>query len=193
MLLEMNLSLNLPAEPRGALGVAAAASALALAGAHAFERIGGLAPCALCYDQREAHWAGLGVAVAGLMLAMVFKTKRIAAAAAGACALVYLFSAALAFYHTGVEHKFWPGPTTCSGAGPGAVDPTALDDVLKGVAPVVSCSEAAWTLFGVSMAGYNLLLSAGLLAICAIAAARSFGEARRAARPRARADREEPL
>lgn len=162
-----------------------------LAGAHAFERLGGLEPCALCLDQREAHWAGLGVALAGLALASAFKAKRIAAAAAGACALVYLLSAGIAFYHTGVEYKFWPGPATCSGAGPAVVDQSALDDVLKGVAPVTSCSDAPWTLFGVSMAGYNFLVSAGLLALCAIAAARAVGEARLAARPRARNDRQE--
>lgn len=179
---------ELSTAPRGALAVSAAASAMLLAGAHAFERFGGLAPCALCLDQREAHWAGLGVALAGLALGLVFKARRITAAAAGALALVYLVSAGLAFYHTGVEYKFWPGPTTCSGAG--AVDPASLDAVLSGTAPVVSCTEAAWRLLGVSMAGYNLLVSAGLFALCALAAAHAFSDARNAARPRARAERE---
>jgi disulfide bond formation protein DsbB len=188
----MGVLTAIPAGPLGALVVSAAASAALIAGAHAFEKIGGLAPCALCLDQREAHWAGLGVALAGLVLAMTFKAKRIAAAAAGACALVYSISAGLAFYHTGVEHKFWPGPATCSGGAAATIDPAALDDVLKGVAPVVSCSDAPWSLFGVSMAGYNLLVSAGLLALCAVAAARAVGEARRAAKPRARSDRKEP-
>ena len=178
------------ASPRGALAIAAVGSAALLAGAHAFERFGGLAPCALCLDQRQAHWAGLGVALAGLALGTVFKTRRVAAAAVGACALVYLISAGLAFYHTGVEHKFWPGPATCSGAGPAAiVDPAALDAVLKGVAPVVSCTDPAWTLFGVSMAGYNMMVSAALAALCALAALRAFSAARNAARPRARAGR----
>lgn len=175
--------------PRLALAVAAAASAGLLAAAHAFERFGGLPPCALCLDQREAHWAGLGVALAGLALGLVFKARRVAAAAVGACALVYLVSAGLAFYHAGVEHKFWPGPVTCSGAGSAAADPAALDDVLNGVAPVVSCTDAAWTLFGVSMAGYNLLFSAALFALCALASAHAFSDARNAARPRARSDR----
>ncbi len=178
-----------PAEPRGALILSALASAALLAGAHAFERFGGLAPCALCLDQREAHWAGLAVALAGLALGLFFKARRVAAAAAGACALVYLISAGLAFYHTGVEHKFWPGPATCSGAGLAAADDAALGDVLSGVAPIVSCTDPQWTFLGVSMAGYNLLVSAGLLALCAIAAAGAFGEARRDARPRARSER----
>lgn len=177
--------LQFSAAPRGALAIAAAASALLLAGAHAFEHFGGLAPCALCLDQREAHWTGLGVALAGLALGLFFKARRVTAAAAGALALVYLVSAGLAFYHTGVEYKFWPGPATCSGAGPVAIDPSALDDVLSGAAPVVTCAEAAWRLFGVSMAGYNLFVSAALFALCALAAAHAFSDARDAARPRA--------
>ncbi|MDZ7629502.1 MAG: disulfide bond formation protein B [Parvularculaceae bacterium] len=179
--------------PNGALAASGAGSAILLAGAHAFERFGGFAPCALCLDQREAHWAGLGVAIAGLALAFVFKSKRIAAAAVGAAALVYGFSAGLAFYHTGVEFKFWPGPVTCSGAGPVSLEPGALADVLNGTASTASCSDAAWTLLGISMAGYNLLFSAALLALCAFAAARAVGEARAEARPRARAERMERL
>lgn len=175
--------------PRAALAVAAAASASLLGAAHAFERFGGLQPCALCLDQREAHWAGLGVALAGLALGLVFKARRVAAAAVGACALVYLVSAGLAFYHTGVEHKFWPGPATCSGAGSATASAAALDDVLNGVAPVVSCTDAAWRLFGVSMAGYNFLLSAALFALCALAAAHAFNDARKDARLRNRGGR----
>lgn len=186
----MTLLTDFPTAPRNALTLSATASALLLAGAHAFEKFGGLAPCALCLDQREAHWAGLAVALAGLTLGIAFRAKRVAAAAVGASALVYFFSAALAFYHTGVEFKFWPGPTTCTAATP--VDGDALSDVLNGVAPVVSCADPAWTLFGISMAGYNLLASAGLFALCAVAAIRAFGEARLNARPRARLDGKKP-
>ncbi len=181
------------AGPRGALVLAAAASAVLLAGAHAFERFGGFAPCALCLDQREAHWTGLAVAIAGLALGAVFKARRVVAAAVGAAALVYAFSAALAFYHTGVEYKFWPGPATCSGGGPVDVSAGALADVLAGVAPAVSCVDAPWTMFGVSMAGYNFLISAGIFALCLLAAAHAVRDARRAARPRLRTERSEPL
>jgi disulfide bond formation protein DsbB len=179
---------QLSTAPSGALAAAAAASAALLAGAHAFERFGGLAPCALCLDQRQAHWAALGVALAGLALGMIFKTRRVVAAAVGACALVYLVSAGLAFYHTGVEHKFWPGPATCSGSA-ATLPAGSLDDVLNGTAPVVSCTDAAWTLFGVSMAGYNLLISAALFALCALVGAHAFSDARDAARHRAHAGR----
>jgi disulfide bond formation protein DsbB len=161
----------------GALALAALTSAALLAGAHAFERFGGLAPCALCLDQREAHWTALAAALVGLGFSLVFKWRRAAAAAVGACSLIYLVSSCLAFYHAGVEFKFWPGPKTCAGAG-AALGRGSLGDILDKGAPAVSCSDAAWTLFGVSMAGYNLLISAGLFALCLVAAASAMRDAR---------------
>jgi len=158
-----------------ALFAAFAASAALLAGAHLFEKVGGLAPCILCLDQREAHWAALAVAAAGLIAARLFKSKLGAAAAVGAAALVYAVSAGLAFYHTGVEYKFWPGPAICSGGGP--VDLEGVAAALEGAAEAPSCEDAAWRLLGVSMAGYNMLASAGLFALTLFAA---IAETRRA-------------
>jgi disulfide bond formation protein DsbB len=143
-------------------------SAAMLAGAHAFEFFGGLAPCALCLDQREAHWAALGVAAAGLFVGIVFRSRFGAAAAVGAAALVYAVSAGLAFFHTGVEFQFWPGPASCSGGGPVNFDDLA--GALNNKAAAPSCDAVQWRMFGVSMAGYNLLISAGLFALTAKAA-----------------------
>ncbi len=152
-----------------ALMAAFAASAALLAGAHLFEKVGGFVPCILCLDQREAHWTALAVAAAGLLAARIFKSRLGAAAAVGAAALVYAVSAGLAFYHTGVEYGFWPGPAICSGG----ADVGGIDDILgsldkKTDAP--SCEDAQWRLLGVSMAGYNLLASAGLFALTLFAA-----------------------
>jgi disulfide bond formation protein DsbB len=163
-----------------ALLVAALSSASLLAGAHLFESVGGLAPCPLCLDQREAHWTGLALAVAGVFAGAALKWRRAAIATAGACALVYLFSAGLAFYHSGVEFHFWPGPATCSGGGPVDLGGGSLADVLGEKPAGPSCTEAAWRFLGVSMAGYNMLISAGLFAICAVATALGANEARRA-------------
>lgn len=174
------------ASPRGAwpfvervLGLSAAASASLLAGAHLFEAAG-FAPCDLCLDQREAHWAALAVAIGGLIAAVFLKARRVAAAAIGATALVYAVSAGLAFYHTGVEYKFWPGPATCSGGGDthniGAID---LGAAVLHPASGPSCSDAAWRAFGVSMAGYNFLFSAGLFTLCFVAAVSTTRAARR--------------
>ncbi len=161
-----------------ALSASFAASAALLAGAHLFEEIGGLAPCILCLDQREAHWTALAVAAAGLVAARIFKSKIGAAAAVGAAALVYAFSAGLAFYHTGVEYKFWPGPAICAAQS----GPVNLDDIAAGLGGAVtapSCEDAPWRdFFGVSMAGYNMLISAGLFALTLFAAAAETRRAR---------------
>ncbi len=159
------------------LGLALAASAGLLAGAHLFERVGGLIPCVLCLDQREAHWTALALAAAGLMLARAFKSRLGAASAVGAAALVYAVSAGLAFFHIGVEYGYWPGPAICAGGG---VDISVADLAasLNEAASGPSCEEVQWRLFGVSMAGYNLLVSAGLFALTLFAALRETRAAR---------------
>ncbi len=160
-----------------ALALAALASGALLAGAHIFEAFG-YYPCNLCLDQREAHWAALGVAAAGLIVSLGFKARLVASAAVGAVALVYLFSAGLAFYHTGVEFDFWPGPPTCSG---GDQDYAGVDlgQALQDGPSGFSCEDAPWRLLGISMAGYNFLASAGLFALCLGAALISTREVRR--------------
>ena len=153
-----------------ALAAAFLASASLLAGAHLFENFGGLVPCILCLDQREAHWTALGVAAAGLVVARAFNAKRGAAAAVGATALVYAVSTGLAFYHTGVEYGFWPGPAICSGGGGIDVDISDLAAALSQATDAPSCEDVQWRFFGISMAGYNLLASAGLFALTLLAA-----------------------
>ena len=77
-----------------------------------------------------------------------------------------LCGAALGTYHAGVEWKFWPGPTDCSGPVTDFTKRGSLLDQLQSV-QVVRCDEAAWRLFGVSLAGYNVLISLALAAIAA--------------------------
>ncbi len=165
-----------------ALFVAAASSGALLAGAHLFENVGGLAPCALCLDQREAHWTALAIALFGAFVGVTMNWRRAAAAAAGACAMVYLVSAGLAFYHAGVENHFWPGPATCSGGGVIELGDASLADILNEKPDMPSCSDAAWRLFGVSMAGYNLLASAALFGLCLMAAAMALRDSRKSSR-----------
>lgn len=153
-----------------------------LAGAHLFERVGGLIPCILCLDQREAHWTALGVTAAGLIVARLFHSKLGAAAAVGAAALVYAVSAGLAFYHTGVEYSFWPGPAICSGGG-NVVDLNSLTAALDQTADAPSCEDVQWRFLGISMAGYNLLASAGLFALTLFAAISETRLARESRRP----------
>lgn len=165
-----------------ALFIGGVASALLLAGAHIFEAFG-YAPCPLCLDQREAHWLALAVAVAGIAAHMVFRARLAAAAAVGAAALVYAVSAGLSGYHAGVEWKFWPGPKSCAAQGE---TPTDIGDIGKALDEKIvgpSCEAAQWRLLGVSMAGYNFLVSSGLFALTLAAALNAAREARRARRP----------
>ncbi len=125
-------------------------SVLLLLGALGFQYIGGLAPCPLCIDQRWAH--GVAIAVGLIFLAW---PRRGLAFLAGAAVLV---GAGIATYHAGVELKWWAGPTTCTAPVPGTVSPSELLDSILDT-PVVLCDQIAWSLFGVSMAGWNAILS----------------------------------
>lgn len=138
------------------------ASALMLAIAHGFQTIGGLAPCALCLRQREVYWTALGVAAVGMVMVRLPKGERWRAAFNGLLALIFLSGTVLAAYHAGVEWKWWPGPTACASAG-GAISTDDLTALLGGaeIKPP-ACDQAAWVFAGLSMAGWNALISLGL-------------------------------
>ncbi|MEM1409381.1 MAG: disulfide bond formation protein B [Pseudomonadota bacterium] len=157
-------------DPSSMLALCVGFSAALILGAHLFERVGHLAPCALCLDQREAHWAALGTGLATLLAARVARApSRLLAAALGAVALIYMFSALLAGYHAGVEWSLWPGPATCS-AGQDVSLATGADLLRslseRGSGP--ACSDAPWRFAGISMAGYNAVISFILATIAAI-------------------------
>ncbi|ATQ42234.1 disulfide bond formation protein B [Caulobacter mirabilis] len=141
------------------------ASATMLAIAHGFQHIGGLAPCYLCFKQREVYWVALAVALVG-MLAVRTKlganSRRWFNLALG---LVFLFGAGLAAYHAGAEWKWWPGPSVCGG-GAATVTAESMAALLKGeVFSAPSCDKAAWVFAGLSMAGWNALFSLALAAL----------------------------
>jgi disulfide bond formation protein DsbB len=134
-----------------------------------FEHVVGYRPCKLCLQQRWPYYAGLPVAGLGLLAAWRGALTP-ARAALWLVALVFLAGAALGGYHAGVEWGFWLGPNDCGGA-PSA--PAAgMGDFLRQLETVrvVSCTEAAWRVLGVSMAGWNALISLGLAALAAGAA-----------------------
>jgi disulfide bond formation protein DsbB len=131
------------------------AAAVILA-ALAFEHLGGYAPCPLCLMQRYAFYAAIPLLF--IAMALASEMPRLAALIFFAVALAFLANAGLGVYHAGVEWKFWPGPDTCATA---QALPTNAADLLSGLAEtrVVRCDEAAWTLFGLSLAGWNVLAS----------------------------------
>jgi len=141
------------------------ASIAILAAALAFQYIGGLAPCELCILQR---WPYVATIVLGLLAFFASRSGNSGLArllVALAC-IAFLIDAGIAAYHVGVEQKWWQGPTTCTGFQLGG----SVQDMLKRIesAPLVRCDEIAWSLFGISMAGYNFLLSLALAAFSAL-------------------------
>ena len=151
--------------PRGPVLLASASAAI-LATALASQYWGGLVPCALCLYQRVPYWVAIGAGIAGAALAAV-GWRGAAAAAVAACAAAFAVGLGIAAYHVGVEQGWWAGTAACSGVPSGAAaNPAELLRMLE-TAPMVRCDEVAWSLFGVSMAGYSALASLALLAFAA--------------------------
>jgi len=145
------------------------ASAAMLASAHAFERFGGLEPCTLCLRQREVYWTAGVLAALSMFVVRLPGGPRWRAPSDVLLGLVFLAGAAIAVWHAGAEWRFWPGPQACAGAG--SVNAADLDALLGGArARAPACDEAAWVFAGLSMAGWNALISAGLAALSFLAA-----------------------
>ncbi|MCE2517926.1 MAG: disulfide bond formation protein B [Alphaproteobacteria bacterium] len=141
--------------PALSLRLLAAGSGLMLAMAAYFEHILGLHPCTMCYWQRIPHWIAVILGGISLIPALPVVTPRHLLVL---MALALLVGAGIAGWHSGVELKILPGPTACSGGMALDGDPSVLLDQLL-AAPVVRCDEVPWSLFGLSMASWNGLIS----------------------------------
>ena len=131
-----------------------------LAGAYAFQYIGGLAPCQMCHWQRWTHWGVLAAALLALALPRVAALRWLVAVALGAGVTV-------AAFHAGVEYGWWEGPQSCSAGMIDLEDLRAGGSVFDLDAPLdtATCSDPAWTMLGISMAGWNAIMT--LLALLA--------------------------
>lgn len=127
-----------------------------LGAAFAFQHLGGLAPCEMCLWQRWPHATAIAIG-----LAILF-TGEVKLAWAGA--LASFSTAAIGFFHAGVEQGWWQGPTTCTSGGVSGVTAQELMDQIL-AAPLVRCDDIAWQLAGISMAGWNTIVSLILMAI----------------------------
>lgn len=147
-----------------------------LGAAHAFERFAGLAPCNLCLRQREVYWAAVAIAGAATFWALISRASRgTPRIASFLLAVVFLTGAITAGYHAGGELHWWALPATCSAAPATAIDLTALSALLEGTAAspaFVSCGDIPWSFAGLSMAGWNFLISAALAIFSLLAAKR---------------------
>jgi disulfide bond formation protein DsbB len=151
---------------------AAAASAALLAAAHAFERFGGYAPCALCLKQRELYWAALALGVAATLWTLVSRARATPRLASFLLFAVFGVQVIAAGFHAGVERKWWPGPTSCTGSADG-VDAAAMSRLLEGASTAAPmCDAIAWQWAGLSMAGWNAAIALMLALVSAVAARR---------------------
>ncbi|SFP90784.1 disulfide bond formation protein B [Sphingomonas rubra] len=126
-----------------------------LAGAWGSQLIGGLYPCEMCHWQRWPHYAAVALAALGLVMPGARRPLVVLAALAIAA------SGVIGVLHAGVEYHWWNGFTACTST----VDMGGLDAAarLKAIlaAPLVRCDQAQWTFAGVSLAGFNAILSLG--------------------------------
>lgn len=144
-----------PALARPSLFIALVAAIL-LAVVYGFE-YNGYTPCDLCWYQRYPYMA----IVALMMIATALKEQN-SRLVLFLMILLAFADAGIAGFHAGVEYKWWEGPSTCGGAFDLSNVELTMDSLYKSAQRVVRCDEAAWTLGGISLAGYNLLIALGL-------------------------------
>lgn len=120
----------------------------------------GLNPCEMCWWQRYPYMVAIAILIIGH-----FTGKADSRTILNLLALTFAVNAGLAAYHVGVEQKWWAGVTTCSGAGASG----SVEEMLKAIqnAPLIRCDEIQFSLFGISMAGYNFLIALALSLYCA--------------------------
>ena len=142
------------------LVIAGGISTSLLGGALLFQYVGGLAPCSLCIWQRWPHLAVMilvFVGLRGLMPRLMLQLILISG----------VISAALGSYHTGIEWGFWAGPSGCTANLTLNGEISAMTQLLLET-PLVRCDDVAWSLFGLSMAGWNSLISLDIIAAALI-------------------------
>ena len=144
------------AADRAARLLAFAVPAALLGGAYIGQYTFHLVPCEMCWWQRYAHFAALGLAALGLLRPSLRLLTWLAA-------LAILIGGLLGAYHAGVEYGWWEGLTACTSET--ALGANPLDAIMN--APLIRCDQVQWSLLGISLAGFNFLISvpAALLVI----------------------------
>lgn len=137
--------------------IATLGSAGLLAGAFAFQHFGGLAPCILCWYQRYPHF------LAVLIGLLALRAKGASLPVLGALAV--LTSAGIGVFHVGVEAGWWQGLAQCSVNTLAGVSAEDLLNTDVTVGAPAACDKVAWSLFGISMAGWNVILSTAIAGI----------------------------
>jgi disulfide bond formation protein DsbB len=147
-------------------------AALVLAGAWYMQLVWGIEPCELCLKQRFAYY---GLVPSALLLALASwrgAPRQLLVAGLAILALVALVNAGLGVYHSGVEWGFWQGPTECTGPVGNLGSAGSLLERLDSV-KIVRCDEVQFRFLGLSLAGYNVLISLAMAAIALLGISRS--------------------
>lgn len=156
-------------------GIAFVLGLATIAGAWGSQLIGGLVPCELCLEQRLAYYWGLPLLLLVLLtwnklpLTVWYLAMAIATA-------IFLWGTYMGGFHAGVEWGFWPGPTACTGVGD-PMDFSSLSNMND--AHVIGCDVVQFRFLGISLAGYNALISAGIVVLLLISIAFQWRRNRR--------------
>jgi disulfide bond formation protein DsbB len=165
--MKMTFSDNLRRNTAATAALAIFAVSLAtLAGAWFFQFVLKLPPCPLCLEQRIPYYVVIPLSLLVTVAAHLRAPRSVVAAGFAVLLVAMLVSAALGAYHAGVEWRFWAGPTDCSGPVTDFTTKGPLLEQLRSIR-VVRCDEAAWRFLGISLAGYNVLVSLALAAVAA--------------------------
>ena len=146
------------------IGLAAGGSAALMLGALGFQHLGDLAPCKMCIWQRYPHVIAvvigvLAIAIRGPLMPMLGMLAALTTSLFGA-------------FHAGVEQGWWEGPTTCTSAsGAGLSEDEFFNSIIN--AQVIRCDEIPWQMMGLSLAGWNAVISLGLALLWYLALRRS--------------------
>lgn len=144
-------------------GLAFVLGVATILGALGSQVFGGLQPCELCLEQRMAYYYGLPI-----LLVVLITWNRLPLAvwyiAMAIVTAIFVWGTYMGAYHAGVEWSFWPGPTACTGVG-GELDFNSLNSMT----PVIGCDVVQFRLFGISLAGYNALISLAIVALLGVA------------------------
>jgi disulfide bond formation protein DsbB len=140
--------------------------AATILGAWYFQYVLHYAPCELCLDERIPYYVAIPLALVVALAALFRAPRPVLIAGLALLVVIMLIGVGLGVYHSGVEWKFWPGPAHCSGSMAGFGSAGSLLERMNET-KIVPCDAAAWRLFGISLAGYNALISLALAAIAA--------------------------
>ncbi len=141
-------------------------AALTIAAFLFFQHVLGYPPCPLCLDQRIAFYVSLPLAVLLWYGSLRSAPRMVLAIGFFAIAVVMFWNTGLSAYHAGIEWKLWPGPNDCSGPINGLGSAVSMLKRLQDI-HIVRCDEAAWRFLGLSLAGYDALISLFLSAVAA--------------------------